>query len=110
MGGGIAVTMAKKFDLRKAFELYDRLIVGKAYLVGKSFSLVTKYNACDKPTYDDLYRSIVDLREKCKQLGVKKLVMPKIGCGIDGLDWDKVRDIIKEVFGSIDIDILVCML
>ena len=110
MGGGIAVPMAKKFDLRKAFELYDRLIVGEAYLVGKSFSLVTKDNACDKPTYNDLYYSLADLFEKCKKFGIKKLVMPKIGCGIDGLDWDKVRDIIKEVFGSIDIDILVCTL
>lgn len=110
MGGGIAAPMANKFNLWKAFELYDRLIVGDAYLVGKSFSLVTKKNVCDKPTYYDLYHSLVDLREKCKKFGIKKLVMPKIGCGIDGLNWDNVRDIIKEVFGGIDIDILVCIL
>ena len=110
MGGGIAVPMANKFNLRSVFNTYDKLIVGDAYLVGKSFSLVTKENVWDEPTYDDLYRSLVDLREKCKQLGIKKLVMPKIGCGIDGLNWDKVRDIIKYVFCGIDIDILVCML
>ena len=29
---------------------------------------------------------------------VTKLAMPKIGCGLDGLAWPKVKDIIKEIF------------
>ena len=35
--------------------------------------------------------------------------MPKIGCGIDGLDWTAVKMIIKQVFKNTDIDILVCI-
>lgn len=34
--------------------------------------------------------------------------MPKIGCGLDKLEWDKVEEIIKETFKDCDIDILVC--
>lgn len=36
------------------------------------------------------------------------LAIPKIGCGIDGLEWSKVQDILIEVFGDTDMTILVC--
>jgi hypothetical protein len=41
-------------------------------------------------------------------LDKKQLVLPRIGCGIDGLDWDKVREMIKEVFAETDWTIHVC--
>lgn len=33
--------------------------------------------------------------------------MPRIGCGIDGLHWDKVSDLIKEVFGKENVEITI---
>lgn len=36
--------------------------------------------------------------------------MPKIGCGLDRLQWGKVREIIKEIFGDLDIEVRVCYL
>jgi hypothetical protein len=36
--------------------------------------------------------------------------MPLIGCGLDRLRWDKVRNIVENVFADTDIDILVCKL
>ena len=39
-----------------------------------------------------------------------KLAMPKIGCGLDRLDWDEVYDIICEVFEDTDVEILICEL
>ena len=36
--------------------------------------------------------------------------MPLIGCGLDQLEWDKVKDVIEDVFGDTDIDILICRL
>ena len=38
----------------------------------------------------------------------KKIAIPVIGCGLDGLEWCKVSEIIKEVFKGTDIEILVC--
>lgn len=38
---------------------------------------------------------------------MKHLAMPKIGCGLDRLEWADVRDIIKEVFGGMDIEVIV---
>lgn len=33
--------------------------------------------------------------------------MPKIGCGIDRLNWKKVSEIIKEIFEDVDIEIII---
>jgi hypothetical protein len=36
--------------------------------------------------------------------------MPKIGYGLDRLQWGKTKEIIQEVFKDTDIEILVCHL
>lgn len=45
------------------------------------------------------------MRDFCKCVDVKYLAMPKIGCGLDRLQWSKVREIIKEEFKDLDIEI-----
>ena len=41
---------------------------------------------------------------------IKFIAMPKIGCGLDRLQWDKVKEIIINTFKDIDLEILVCYL
>jgi hypothetical protein len=36
--------------------------------------------------------------------------MPKIGCGLDKLDWSKVRSIIEDIFEDVDCEIVVMYL
>ncbi len=84
--------------------------IGKALLVGNVFNLVTKAFHFNKPTYESLYSALKSMHEQCKELGIKYLAMPKIGCGLDRLDWDKVNAMIKEVFSDLDINILICYL
>lgn len=74
------------------------------------FNLITKKNYWDKPSYKDLEDALIELYDMCEIGGYKKLAMPKIGCGLDGLTWDNVESIIKQVFDFSDIDILVCTL
>ena len=38
---------------------------------------------------------------------VNEIATPKIGCGLDKLEWPKVEKIIKEVFGDTDMQIKV---
>lgn len=38
---------------------------------------------------------------------VTKLAIPRIGCGLDGLEWDKVKDQLHDVFGDVPFDIIV---
>jgi hypothetical protein len=42
--------------------------------------------------------------------GVKKLAMPRIGCGLDRLQWEKVKFMIEFVFAKVDVEIVVCNL
>ena len=84
--------------------------IGKALLVGNVFNLVTKEYHYNKPTYEALYSALKNMRYQCEVIGVTNLAMPKIGCGLDRLDWDRVSAMIKEVFGDLDIDSLVCYL
>lgn len=72
------------------------------------FNLVTKKHYWDKPTYKDLEDSLHELRELCALSGYTKLAMPKIGCGLDRLKWEKVESIIRQVFDYSNIDILIC--
>lgn len=71
-------------------------------------NLVTKHYVYDKPTYETLKQSLIKLKDYMVSRTYMKLAIPKIGCGLDGLDWEKVSSMIKEIFADTEIDILVC--
>lgn len=73
-------------------------------------NLVTKEKCYHKPAYDTLRQALLNMRCKLLAHGLKRVGMPLIGCGLDGLEWNKVSKIIKEVFADTDIEILVCYL
>ncbi len=117
LGAGIAKQFVEAYNMR--FKLYKNFPipegekfanVGKALLVDNVFNLVTKARCFHKPTYDSLYETLVDMREQLEELDVTKLAIPYIGCGLDRLRWDEVRDLIEDVFENSDIEILVCSL
>lgn len=39
--------------------------------------------------------------------GVKKLALPRIGCGLDRMDWNKVKEILHDVFGKEEVEIVI---
>jgi len=48
------------------------------------------------------------LKDFSLKKNIKKLAMPKIGCGLDCLLWDCVEEEIKNIFNMTDIEIVVC--
>lgn len=68
---------------------------------------VTKPRYFHKPTYDTLQSSLVVLWKHCVDNGITELCMPRIGCGLDRLEWDKVKEMIQEVFAGSKIAITV---
>ena len=68
---------------------------------------VTKAHYSKKPTYDTLKSSLVKLCKECTTRGIHELAMPQIGCGLDQLDWPKVRDMIKDIFADYEIKITI---
>ena len=77
----------------------------------KVANLVTKYRYYHKPTYKTVKDALHDLKKHLSDFPeVKKLGMPLIGCGLDKLQWEKVREIIEGQFGDTDYEITVCRL
>lgn len=115
LGAGIAVEFDKRYDMRNrllklAVEKPETLDE-KSIEVDNVFNLITKEKCWEIPSYKSLEEALIEMREKIsKNKNIKKLVMPKIGCGLDRLSWDKVEPMIQEVFKDLDIEIVVCYL
>ena len=54
-----------------------------------------------------LEKSLEELKKLCYRLKIDKLSMPRIGCGLDRLNWSLVKEMIEEVFEDSGIDITV---
>ena len=56
---------------------------------------------------DNLAKSLERLKSSIKGgfNNINKLAMPKIGCGLDRLQWGEVSQMIKDVFQNMDIEI-----
>lgn len=115
LGAGIAVEFDKRYDMRnrllKLAEEKPETLDEKCIEVENVFNLITKEKYWQKPSYNSLGESLLVMKEKLsKNKNIKKLVMPKIGCGLDRLSWDKVEPMIQEIFKDLDIEIVVCYL
>ena len=109
---GIASNFERIFNLRHIL-LTKYSIVERRHpntiLEGNVFNLITKEFYYHKPSYDDLYISLLILRSICIENKIKKLAIPKIGCGMDKLSWRKVKKIIESIFQYINIEIIICI-
>lgn len=110
MGAGIAVPMNKQFGLREKVRKSGQSTKHPTcILTGRVFNLITKRASYGKPTLWSMLSSIGQMKEIAEANGVKKIAMPRIGCGLDRLPWGTVRDALKKTFEDTDIEILVCV-
>jgi|GEM_PF-6892761 hypothetical protein len=49
------------------------------------------------------------MREQMLAFELNDLAMPRIGCGLDRLKWERVRRIVEDVFRGAGVNILVCV-
>ena len=115
LGAGIAKEFDKRYNMRaRLHELYpdyfDQGYLGSALAVDEVFNLVTKDKAFQKPTYEHLRLALEDMKTVMNDFGVTKVAMPLIGCGLDRLEWSKVKNILEDIFSEDKYDILVCRL
>lgn len=115
LGAGIAVEFDKRYDMRnrllKLAEEKPETLDEKCIEVENVFNLITKEKYWQKPSYNSLEESLLEMKEKLsKNKNIKKLVIPKIGCGLDRLSWDKVEPMVQEIFKDLDIELVVCYL
>ena len=131
LGAGIAVEFDKRYNMSKTLKEmgkeYPETLKQKCIKVDNVFNLITKDKYWEKPTYDSLREALLEMKENIKNKlacneyykviddrlvdkNINKLVMPKIGCGLDKLSWDKVESMIKEIFEDLNIEIIICYL
>lgn len=113
MGRGIAVEFNRRFDTKRTLQekypdFFYQCSGGTCLLEGRVLNLVTKPWYWSKPTYLTLKAALRCMRDICMEHHIKKVAMPKIGCGLDRLEWCKVSQIIQKVFRDSDVEILVC--
>jgi hypothetical protein len=113
MNLGIVVEFNKKFHMKSRIKEYaksNEIKVGDAILINKVFNLITKSRYYGKPTYDTLRMSLETMKSQIINNDIKYLAIPKIGSGLDRLQWGRVRSIIQDIFTGLDLEILVCRL
>eukprot|EP00062_Callorhinchus_milii_P009464 gi/632953299/ref/XP_007892342.1/ PREDICTED: O-acetyl-ADP-ribose deacetylase 1 [Callorhinchus milii] len=110
MGAGIAALFRKRFGSIEELQ-EQKKTPGEVAVLQKNnryiYYLITKEKASYKPTYSSLQGSLIAMKTHSLANGVTRISMPRIGCGLDKLSWDKVATIIQEVFCNTDICISV---
>jgi O-acetyl-ADP-ribose deacetylase (regulator of RNase III) len=110
MNAGIARVFKRKFGKPLA---PDKRIGDVAVVETKEspsrfiYNLVTKERFFHKPTYKTLQASLQAMKQHAVAHEVSAIAMPKIGCGLDKLDWDIVQSLIMQTFADCDVDIRV---
>ena len=113
MGAGVAKQFKERFPEMK------ECVIHKGYKVGDvvpyvsknnqlTLNLITKEKYYHKPTYQTFQEAIENLKIYCDAFEIRKLAIPLLGAGLDKLDWNINKEIIKSIFKDTDIEILVC--
>ncbi len=113
MGAGIAKEIEKRFKVKSKLNeiIWDGFGEPIFTSINENFwivNLVTKWRYFDKPTYETIEESLKESRPLVRCVKGAKIVMPRIGCGLDGLSWNRVKEIIEKEY--IGLDVTVCYL
>lgn len=111
MGKGLALTFKTKYPAH--FENYKRACQSGEMTTNKVLAyqeingpmiicLATKADWRDSSKMEYVSAGLDDLANQIKALGIRSIAIPKLGCGLGGLDWGKVRPLIIEKMSAID--------
>lgn len=114
LGAGVAKQIDSIFNMKEKLHRFftsgAKYHLGDALLVDNVFNLVIKRDSTKKAKYKRLQAALIDMRDQMDDNVVTKVAIPRLGCGHEGMNWEKVKGIINEVFEDTDVEILVCSL
>jgi O-acetyl-ADP-ribose deacetylase (regulator of RNase III) len=118
--GKMFAGIAKEFHARypKMFIEYQRLCRMNQFNLGDCFvyeavdgRFIANLASQEYPGPDAREEAIVEslqkLFNKCKEMSCDVVAMPRIGCGIGGLDWSNVKPVIEKLSDEFSINVLV---
>ena len=109
---GLPATMDKVFDIGNRLEVIKEhfgITPGEVLQLGNLYNLIVKESSYDSPDREALADALIELRDNLEGDGAKKLAMPRICTGRNGLPWKDVLEMIDEAFDGMDILILICV-
>lgn len=117
LGAGIAKIFREKFPIfverkQEMIRKFPKAKLSGLFSVASNgciiVNLVTKKNYWEKPTYETMETSLRSLRQYIMQRPhIKRVLMPRIGCGLDRLDWSRVRVMIENILENVDVEVKV---
>ena len=118
MGAGIALQFAKRYP--KMVVEYQRLCRMGHFTTGSCYvyqspsddRIIGNLGSQKMPgadaTVENIELSLEEFILSLKEMGMKELGMPKIGCGIGGLDWEtEVKPVVEQLADKHDFNISV---
>jgi O-acetyl-ADP-ribose deacetylase (regulator of RNase III) len=116
MGAGIAEEFQNRFHVKDQlvskygdYSKFFKKDGGGAVVTSNPIviNLVTKEHYYDKPTYEAMDESLRQAAILCEAWDIFEVSMPLIGCGLDKLDWDRVKKLIAKNFSHLNMLITV---
>lgn len=116
LGAGIAKQINYNYQMKNKLQsfkkenpsYFESFSYGFCIVVDGIANLITKNRYFEKPTIKTLEDSLISLKKYIVKHNIHYLAMPKIGCGLDRLNWEDVSILIKEIFNDLDIEIIIC--
>ncbi|CAI6372075.1 unnamed protein product [Macrosiphum euphorbiae] len=108
MSQGMAIMFRRKFGNVEILKSQHPKIHGVLYIRQENryiLYMVTKPKYWQKPSLEDMFLTVQNLKFVCIELNIKKLEMPRYGSGFDQLDWLSIRTMIRFIFKETDIEI-----
>ncbi len=111
MGKGIALQFKQAFP--KNFKIYERACKHDEVRIGQMLvvpmldhpryiiNFPTKRHWRAKSKIEDIEAGLAALVENVRDLGIRSIAVPPLGCGNGGLDWNDVRPLIEAAFAAV---------
>ena len=71
------------------------------------YNLVTEEKYSDKPDLQTLATTLQSIQSHATMHGVSTIAIPKIGCGLDQMNWQDVVKLLRDIFAYSDRQIVV---
>ncbi|KAL4083611.1 hypothetical protein QTP88_028927 [Uroleucon formosanum] len=108
MTHGVAVQMRRKFgNLTQLRRLQKKVTeVASLEITDRNiFYLITKEKFWQKPTCEDIFQSLQNLKKICQERKVTRLACPRLAIDRDGIKWETVRSMLYYTFRNSEIEI-----
>lgn len=119
MGKGVALQFKERFPVN--YSLYQSACKKGEIQIGKMFitstnslmnpkwiiNFPTKKHWMHKSSYAYIEQGLDHLLEQVNALNIQSIAIPPLGAGQGGLEWNKVKQIIINKLGSLNIDITI---